>query len=58
MNTYLVGQYRFTLQQYSWEIPEGGYPDKEQPQQTAQRELLEETGLKAGKWEYLGSAHL
>jgi len=58
MNTYLVGQYRFTLQQYSWEIPEGGCPDNEQPQQTAQRELLEETGLKAGKWEYLGSAHL
>src|SRR4028119_2047853 len=42
---YLVGQYRYTLDQYSWEIPEGGGPEGEDPLQAAQRELLEETGL-------------
>jgi len=48
--TYLVGQYRYTLHQYSWEIPEGGCPMDEEPIRAAQRELLEETGLKAHKW--------
>ena len=37
MNTYLVGQYRFTLNQYSWEIPEGGGPLQEQPLDAAKR---------------------
>lgn len=58
MNTYLVGQYRFTLNQYSWEIPEGGCPASENPLVAAKRELLEETGLKADKWQVLGTAHL
>src|ERR1700760_4120628 len=47
MNTYLVGQYRFVLNQYSWEIPEGGGPFTADPLDSAKRELLEETGLKA-----------
>ncbi len=51
LNTYLVGQYRFTLNSYSWEIPEGGSPHKENPLDAAKRELLEETGLKAERWE-------
>lgn len=49
-NTYLVGQYRFPLNQYSWELPEGGGPLESDPLDAAKRELLEETGLKAGKW--------
>jgi 8-oxo-dGTP pyrophosphatase MutT (NUDIX family) len=50
MNTYLVGQYRFPLNEYSWEIPEGGGSLSDDPLSAAQRELLEETGLKAASW--------
>jgi 8-oxo-dGTP pyrophosphatase MutT (NUDIX family) len=56
--TYLVGQYRYTLDEYSWEIPEGGCPVGEDPLQAAQRELKEETGLSARQWQLLGRAHL
>lgn len=55
---YLVGQYRYPLRRYSWEIPEGGCPDDEEPLAAAQRELEEETGLRAHHWERLGEAHL
>jgi len=48
--TYLVGQYRFPLEQYSWEIPEGGGKLGVPPLESAQRELLEETGLTAQNW--------
>lgn len=58
MNTYLVGQYRFTLSQYSWEMPEGGGPLGTDPLESAKRELLEETGLKASKWTELNRIHL
>ncbi len=58
MNTYLVGQYRFTLNQYSWEIPEGGCPIGTDPLETAKRELLEETGLVASQWTHLFDMHL
>ena len=51
--TYLVGQYRYTLDIYSWEIPEGGGKDGEDILTGAQRELFEETGLSAKKWTYL-----
>jgi len=43
-NTWLVGQYRFTLEAYSWEIPEGGGAQTESAIESAQRELREETG--------------
>ncbi|MGF1644308.1 MAG: NUDIX domain-containing protein [Thiotrichales bacterium] len=46
-NTWLVGQFRYTLGEYSWEIPEGGSPLGENPIDTARRELREETGLSA-----------
>jgi ADP-ribose pyrophosphatase len=58
MNTYLVGQYRFALGQYSWEIPEGGGLIGVDPLDSAKRELLEETGLKAGEWTELLRMHL
>jgi 8-oxo-dGTP pyrophosphatase MutT (NUDIX family) len=55
---YLVGQYRYPLEQYSWEIPAGGCPKGEEPLRAAQRELREETGLEAKHWRMLGEAHL
>jgi 8-oxo-dGTP pyrophosphatase MutT (NUDIX family) len=58
MNTYLVGQYRFVLNAYSWEIPEGGGPLDEAPLEAAKRELLEETGLKANEWTEILQMHL
>jgi ADP-ribose pyrophosphatase len=57
-NIYLVGQYRFVLDQYSWEIPEGGGPLEENPLDAAKRELKEETGLEAEHWEKLMDFHL
>jgi 8-oxo-dGTP pyrophosphatase MutT (NUDIX family) len=54
----LVGQYRYTLDVYSWEIPEGGGAEGEDPLAAAQRELLEETGYTAGQWHELLRAHL
>ena len=48
---WMVGQYRYPLEAYSWEIPEGGSPIGEDPLATAKRELKEETGLVAGSYE-------
>jgi len=58
LNTWLVGQYRFTLNMYSWEIPEGGCAPGEDPFDTAVRELKEETGLVADAWSHLFDMHL
>lgn len=57
-NTWLVGQYRFPLKQYSWEIPEGGGLLGSEPLISAQRELLEETGIKAEAWTEIQRIHL
>lgn len=57
-NTWLVGQYRFPLKQYSWEIPEGGGPLGTDPLSSAQRELEEETGLIADEWMVLQRLHV
>ena len=48
-NTYLVGQYRYALDAYSWEIPEGGCPPNEDPEVAAHRELEEEAGIIASQ---------
>ena len=42
LNTWLVGQYRYTLDAWHWEIPEGGGPLERSPLESAQRELQEE----------------
>jgi 8-oxo-dGTP pyrophosphatase MutT (NUDIX family) len=55
--TWLVGQYRYTLEQYSWEIPEGGGPKGTSMLESAQRELLEETGITALRWTPLLEMH-
>ena len=57
LQTYLVGQYRYTLDVYSWEIPEGGGIDGETNLQAAKRELVEETGLTAKRWLDMGSLY-
>ena len=49
-HTWLVGQQRYTLGAYSWELPMGGAPKHEHPLDCAQRELAEETGLTAQHW--------
>jgi 8-oxo-dGTP pyrophosphatase MutT (NUDIX family) len=55
---WLVGQYRYPLDAYSWEIPEGGSPEHESLEATARRELREETGLSAGRLELVATSHL
>ncbi len=56
--TWLVGQWRYPLNSYSWEIPEGGGPHGEEPIETAKRELKEETGIVAQKFEEIMQLHL
>lgn len=46
-NTWIVGQHRYTIGEYSWEVPMGGSHSGEDPIDTASRELKEETGLTA-----------
>lgn len=50
LNTWIVGQYRYPIEQYSWEIPEGGGDRTVPPLDSAKRELLEETGIRAQRW--------
>lgn len=57
-NTWLVKQSRYTLNQYTWEIPEGGCPHGEEPINAAKRELEEEVGLQANDWQQLMTMHL
>lgn len=58
-HTWLVGQYRYTIDEYSWEMPAGGCPEGERVRDTAARELAEETGLVAGELQpLLSEVHL
>lgn len=57
MYTWLVGQYRYTLEEYSWEIPMGGGPLAIDIVESAKRELKEETGLTALKWQNILRIH-
>ncbi|MEP1085264.1 NUDIX hydrolase [Algoriphagus sp.] len=57
LNTWLIGQYRYPLDEYSWEIPMGGGPLDEDLLVSAKRELKEETGLLAGKWTEIMKIH-
>jgi 8-oxo-dGTP pyrophosphatase MutT (NUDIX family) len=54
----LVGQYRYTLEVYSWEIPEGGAAEGEDSLAAARRELREETGACATAWQEIACVHL
>jgi len=56
-NTWLVGQHRYTLNQYTWEIPEGGGTPDEDNLEVAKRELREETGIVASQWTQLLELH-
>lgn len=58
LNTWIVGQYRYPLKLYSWEIPEGGGLLGIEPLESAKRELLEECGLKAENWVEILEMHL
>lgn len=57
-NIWLVGQFRYPLNEYSWEICEGGGKLDVDPLLSAQRELMEELGIKAEKWTKLLDMHL
>lgn len=56
-NTWLVGQHRYPLEGYSWEIPEGGGPLGDDILESAKRELREETGITAQNWENIMRIH-
>lgn len=53
LNTWIVGQYRYTLDCFEWEVPEGGCPGEEDPLNGAKRELKEEVGLQARDWKLI-----
>ncbi len=57
LNTWLVGQYRYALNEYSWEIPMGGGRKGVSPLESAERELKEETGIIASEWTLLSRIH-
>ena len=57
-NTWLVGQERYTLGSYTWELPMGGAADGEEPIDAARRELKEETGLTASHWSQVLRLHV
>jgi 8-oxo-dGTP pyrophosphatase MutT (NUDIX family) len=51
----LAGQWRYTLNRYSWEIPRGGsHPGETDMRKVAERELAEEVGVRASEWKLLG----
>lgn len=57
MHTWLVGQTRYTLGEFCWEVPMGGAPLDRDPLEWARRELREETGLVAERWSEVMRLH-
>ncbi len=57
-NTWIVGQFRLPVNDYSWEIPEGGGPLNVEPLESAKRELMEECGIKAADWIKIATCYL
>lgn len=57
-NTWLIGQYRYPIDQYTWEIPEGGGKIGVDPLESAKRELHEEAGIHANRWTKIQEMHL
>jgi len=57
LNTWIVGQHRYTLNEHSWEIPMGGGPIEQDVLNSAKRELKEETGLVGESWELILKIH-
>lgn len=57
-SAYLVRQFRYPTQQFSWEVPEGLIERREQPLRAAQRELEEEAGLRARRWKKIGEVSI
>jgi 8-oxo-dGTP pyrophosphatase MutT (NUDIX family) len=55
--TWLVGQYRYALEEYCWEIPMGGGPLAIDILESAKRELREETGFTAARWTMIARIH-
>lgn len=51
--TWIVGQFRYPMQKFTWEIPEGGCPKNTDPLLSAQRELKEEVGITAKEWQLI-----
>lgn len=58
LNTWIVGQHRYPINRYSWEMPEGGSPFDEDELEGVQRELQEETGIVAHSWTRIMEMHL
>lgn len=57
-NTWLVGEYNFVLNDYKWNIPQGGTPLGEKtPLEAAREELQQETGITAEKWTKIMDLH-
>jgi ADP-ribose pyrophosphatase len=57
-STWIVGQFRFPIDEYSWEIIEGGGKHDVAPLESAKRELMEEAGIVAEKWTLIQKMHL
>lgn len=58
LNTWIVGQYRYPIEVYSWEMPEGGGSRDLTPLESAKRELREEVGIVAQHWQLILHMHL
>ena len=56
-NVFLIWEYKYAIKKFTLQLPSGSVDKREKPIQAAKRELLEETGFKAGKWKFLGTTN-